>query len=297
MTRAQTVVIGDKIYCGGGDTTAANKCRVFCYSPSQDRWNTLPSCDVQHFGLGQVKGKLATIGGIKRSSGDVTNEVYEFDETTKSWKQSIPSMPTARDWPAVLSYHSTLIVAGGCTGIFYSIYTSVVEVFSEETSQWHTTEPLPFTWLNPSSLLINNRWYLLGGETVENDNSNRVACAHVDLLLQKALPRDQTSTDRDSTNSAWEVLPNTPHFAAAAATFGASLLAVGGTATNTNPPNPLSAVHIYSPLTNEWIHIRDLPAPRVGAAIAMLSPTELLVIGGRNNGRENSVYKGLLSIE
>ena len=233
-----------------------------------------------------------------KSSGDVTNEVYEFDETTHSWKLLIPPMPTALDRPAVLSHHSTLIVAGGCTGITYSIYTSVVEVFREETSQWYTTEPLPFQWMNPSSVLINNRWYLLGGATEEEECSNRAVCAHVDLLLQKALPRNQVFTDRDSTNnSAWEDLPNTPHNGPIAATLAGSLLAVGGNATDTNPPNPLSAVHIYSPCSNEWIHISDLLAPRVGAAIAMLSPTEFLVIGGQNNVRENSVYKGLLSIE
>ena len=140
--------------------------------------------------------------------------------------------------------------------------TAVVEVFSEETSQWHTIEPLPFRWLNPSSLLINNRWYLLGGAAEEEDYSNRAVCAHIDLLLQKALPRDQASTNRDSTNnSAWEVLPNTPHYSPATATFGASLLAVGGTTSNKYPPNPQTAVNVYSPCTNAWIHISDLPAP------------------------------------
>ena len=186
--------------------------RVFCYSPSEDSWNTLPDCDVYYFGLGQVRGKLVTVDGMRKSDGEVTNEVYEFDEVTQSW---IPPMPTARD-SAVLSHHSTLIAAGGYNG---HARTSVVQVFREETSQWYTTEPLPFLWDNPSSLLINNRWYLLGGEAEEDQDfdQNRAVCAHIDLLLQKALPRDQASTDRDSTsNSAWEFLPDTPHNGSAA---------------------------------------------------------------------------------
>ena len=273
----------------------ADKYRVFCYSPSEDTWNTLPACDVHLFGLGQVRGKLVTVGGGKKSDRTITNEVYEFDEVTRSWRQSIPPMPTARWFPAVLSHHSSLTVAGGYTGY---TRTAVVEVFREETSQWHTTEPLPFPWLSPSSLLINKRWYLQGGAVEGEVFSNRAVCAHVDLLLQKALPRDQASTDRDSTNnSAWEVLPNTPQYGPAAATFGAALLAVGGTTSNKNPPNPQTAVHVYSPNTNAWIHISDLPAPREGTATAMPSPTELLVIGGWNNGRQKSVYKGLLRIE
>ena len=214
---------------------------------------------------------------------------------TQSWKQSIPPMPTARHSPAVLSHHSTLTVAGGYIG---HTSTSAVEVFREETSQWYTTEPLPFCWWAPSSLLISNRWYLLGGAAEGEVYSNRAVCAHIDLLLQKALPCDQASTDRDSTNnSAWEVLPNTPHYAPAAATFGSSLLAVGGTTTSKRPSNPQATVHVYSPCTNAWIHISDLPAPRIWTATAMLSPTELLVIGGWNNGRQTSLYKGLLRIE
>ena len=295
MCEAQTVVVGDKVYYGGGFATDDDdQYRVFCYSPSEDTWNTLPDHYVKLFGLGQVRGKLVTVSGRKRSNGEVTNEVYEFDEVTQSWKQSIPPMPTARHSPAVLSHHSTLTVAGGYTG---HTRTSVVEVFREDTSQWHTTEPLPFRWYAPSSLLINNRWYLLGGGAEGDDYSNRAVCAHVDLLLQKALPRDQASTDRDSTNSAREVLPNTPHYAPAAATFGGSLLAVGGSTTYRWAEHPQAAVHVYSQCTNAWIHNSDLPAPRMRAATAMLSPTQLLVIGGWNNDYQNSVYKGILQIE
>ena len=217
MCRTQTIVIRDRVYCGGG--IAADEYGVFCYSPSEDTWNTLPACPVQYFGLGQLRGNLVTVGGIQKSGG-VTNEVYEFDGVTQSWKQTIPPMPTARRSPAVLSHHSTLTVAGGNTGIAYSARTSVVEIFIEETFQWHTTEPLPFRWRGASSLLVNNRWYLLGGGAEEETNSNRVVCAHVDLLLQKVLPHDKASTDRDSTNnSAWEVLPNTPHYAPAACSY------------------------------------------------------------------------------
>ena len=295
MSHAQTVVIRDRVYCSGA-TAVDDENQVFCYSPSEDTWNTLPSCDVRWFGLGQVRGKLVTVGGKKKSDGGITNEVYEFDEVTRSWKWSIPSMPTARDSPAVLSHNSTLTVVGGNTGTLLSTRTSVVEVFSEENSQWHTTEPLPFRWSFPSSQLIDNRWYLLGGSAEKENYSNRAVCAHVDLLLQNALPRDQASTDRDSANSVWEVLPNTPHYAPAAATFGASLLAVGGT-TNKWSPNPQATLYVYSPCTNAWIHISGLLAPLVDTATAMLSPTQLLVIGGWNNGIQNSVYKGLLQIE
>ena len=291
---AQTVVIGDRVYCGGGDSDDYQV--VFCYCPSEDTWNGLTACDMQYFGLSQVRGKLVTVGGKKKSNDKVTNEVCEFDEVTHNWKQSIPPMPTARHSPAVLSHHSILTVAGGNTE---STRTSVVELFREETSQWHTTEPLPFCWCAPSSLLIDNRWYLLGGRTEGQNYSNRAVCAHVDLLLQKVLPRDEASAD-STNNSAWEVLTNTPFYGPAAATFGASLLAVGGIATYNWPLNlqqRTAAVQVYSPCSNAWIHISDLPAPLMKGGTAMLSPTELLVIGDWNSDRQSLVYKGLLQIE
>ena len=290
MSHAQTVVIRDKVYYGGG-VADDDEYRVFCYSPSEDTWTTLPPCPVRWFGLGQVRGKLVTVGGVKKSDGEITNEVYEFDEVTQTWKPSIPPMPTARTATAVLSHRSALIVAGGVT-TGYS--TTTVEVFREETSQWHTTQPLPFRWSDASSLLINNRWYLLGGVAEGETYSNRALCAHVDLLLQRALDGNQASTDSNGT--VWEVLPNTPLYAPAAATFGTSLLAVGGTTTG-KISKPQVTVDVYFPCLKTWIHISDLPAPLVGAATAMLSPTELLVIGGFNKGRLNKVYKGLLQTE
>ena len=298
MDEAQTVVIRDRVrdrvYCGGGGSTPSEQYRIFRYNSSENIWNDLPPCDVQFFGLGQVRGKLVTVGGMK-SDDSVTNEVQEFDEATNSWeKHSIPPMPTARFSPAVLSHHSTLTVAGG----YAHNCISDVEIFKEETSEWYTTDSLLFPCRDLSSILIDNRWYLLGGTAEGEIYSNHAVCAHVDLLLQKALPRDQASTDRDSTNnSAWEDLPNTPLYAPAAATLSTSLLAVGGTTTNRSS-KPQAAVHVYSPCTKAWIHISDLPAPLMTAATAILSPTELLVIGGWNGPYyQTKVYKGLLRME
>ena len=306
MFSAQAVVIRDKVYCGGGTTTssslvavtqavlklfassdtaaaaaaaaAAAQYQVFCYSPSEDTWKALPACCVRYFGLGSMRGKLVTVGGRKKSDDIVTNLMYEFDEVTQSWKQSYPPMPTARHSPAVLSHHSALIVAGGNIGAFRSTLTTAVELFREETSQWHTTEPLPFRWIHSSSSLndINNRWYLLGGrvkesQEIDSNQTNQAVCAHVNLLLQKALPREQASTDKEST-PAWEVLPNTL-------------------------PYKETAIQVYSPLIHAWIHINDLPAPRTEATAVMLSPKELLIIGGWNLGKQKSVYKGRLWIE
>ena len=88
-----------------------------------------------------MRGKIVAVGGIKKSDGKITNEIYEFDEISQSWKLSIPPMPTARYSPAVLSHNHSLIAAGGNTGLTQRTRTTTVEVFREETSQWHTADP------------------------------------------------------------------------------------------------------------------------------------------------------------
>ena len=294
MSLARTVVIGDKLYCGGGETNDYDDVyRVFCYNSSKDAWSSLPACPVWWFGLGRVRGKLVTVGGKTKFDHQVTNEVYEFNEATQSWMRNlkIPPMTTARDSPAVLSHHAALIVAGGRT---LRSRTASVEVFQEETSQWYTTDPLPLRWQDATTVLINNRWYLLGGAAEEEECSNRVACANVDLLLQNAVPSNRYATTEKGkkSSSAWEVLPNTMYYGPTAASLGGSLLAVGGT-TSSNVSNPQVAVYVYSPYSSVWAHITDLPAPRMQASAAVLSSTELLLIGGCSKGSHlNTVYKG-----
>ena len=74
-----------------------------------------------------------------------------------------------------------------------------------------------------------------------------------------------------------------------------NLLAIGGNETSKGEAD-MKEVYMYSPSTKSWIYISDLPAPRAGPAVAVLSSTEILVIGGWNDGRKNTVYKGTLHL-
>ena len=111
----RTVVINGKVYCAGVTGFDATEYIVYCYDPSQDEWSTLLPLPVKYFGLGQVSGKLIAIGGQKKNNHVPTNLVYTYDEDSQKWRQRIPPMPTAREFPGVLSLHSALVVAGGST--------------------------------------------------------------------------------------------------------------------------------------------------------------------------------------
>ena len=281
MSSGKTTVINSKVYYGGGVTHDDNdEFIVYCYDPSQDKWTTLPPLPVRWFSLGQVNGKLVAIGGRKKSTGNKTNDVYTYDERSRKWKQTIPPMPTAGDSHGILSLQSALVVAGGQR-------INAVEIFKLDTSQWYRTDPLPTACYDISLVAIGNTCYVLGGYSYSR--FNQALYASVDDLLGNAVPANQTTHSGSSdTQSAWKTLPNTPTYRPAAAVLAGNLLAIGGGETSEEGADVMKEVYMYSPSTNSWIHISDLPAPRSLTAAAVLSSTEVLVIGGWGGGKVNT---------
>ena len=285
------IVINGKVYYGGGVAdNDDDQYIVYCYDPSRDKWTTLPPLPVKCFGLGQVNSKLVAVGGWKKTTRNETNNVYIYDERSRKWKQTIPPMPTARWVLSVLSLQSALVVAGGRTLLGL---TDAVEIFKPDTSQWYRADPLPRACRDISLVAIGSTCYALGGYS--GSHLNQALYASVDDLLGNAVPANQTTHSGSSdTQSAWKTLPNTPTYRPAAAVLAGNLLAVGGSETFAIGGADMKEVYMYSPSTNSWIYISDLPAPRSGTAAAVLSSTEVLVIGGRVGGRVNTVYKGTL---
>ena len=180
------MVINGKVYCGGM-TAASGYFLVYCYDPTEDKWTILPPLPVRGFGLGQVNGKLVAVGGEERI-GLISNKVYTSNERLRTWKRTIPPMPTARKGVSVLSLQSALIVAGGLTP---SMYFDAVEIFKPDTSQWYRTDPLPTACCHKSMVAIGSTCYALGGYT-EGSFFNEAHCASVDDLLDSAVPANQT---------------------------------------------------------------------------------------------------------
>ena len=200
-------------------------------------------------------------------------------------------MPTARHAPGVLSLQSALVVAGGYT----SKFSNAVEIFKPDTSQWYRTDPLSTACQNISLVAIGNTCYALGGYS-SGSCLNQALIISVDDLLGNAVPANQTT--HSDTQSAWKTLSNTPRYRSAAAVLAGNLFAIGGEETPEGiGAGAMKEVHMYSPSTNSWIYISDLPAPRAITSAAVLSSTEVLVIGGWNNGHSvSTVYKGTLEL-
>ena len=287
----QAVKLGEKIYTGGGFTeTDEDGHQVFQYDESRDEWSCLPHCQVGLFAMDQFAGYLITVGG--KIHAGVTGKVYCFNERSAKWEEFLKPMPTARCSPSVATTQSSIVASGGFTG--GKAVCTTVEVYSSETSQWHTADPLPVPCGMMTSVTIADNWYQMGGIGADTINIPTVLYAHLTDLIQKATsPTHQSASDM----SVWKILPDAPLRTSAAASLSGSLLAVGGY--NLGIPSS-QAVHVFLPFTNSWVRVAtgELPEPcRAGAAV-QLSCNQLLVVGGRDNQlmRTKRVFLGSITI-
>ena len=243
-----------------------------------------------------------TVGGDNKRN-EATNEVYTYEESlkTRKWKQIIPPMPTARSFPCVLSLQSALIVAGGMLQLHK--YTEIIEILKPDTPQWYRTCELPpklgfcsIASITLQLVAIGDKIYTLGG----SEHTDQMFVALVDDLLRYAVPATANQIthipSRDtSLKSTWKELCETETYVPAVSMLAGNLFTIGG---GIGFESISTKVYIYSCSTNSWVHICDTPFRQAGAAVAILSSTEILVIGGWLDDfdmeRLDSVYKGTL---
>ena len=292
MEGPQAVVMGEKIYMGGGTTeNDEDDHQVFQYDPSRNEWSRLPPHHVAGFAMAQFMGHLITVGG--ETPHGVTGKVYRFKEESQKWEEFLKSMPTARVFPSVATTQSAIVASGE----FFSeefVPCATVEVYSSETSQWHTADPLPVPCGITTSVTIADTWYQLGGVGTDDKPLTTVLYAPLTALIQKATsPTHQSG----SPMSVWKTLPDTPLKESAAASLSGNLLAVGGL-DDENPASP--ALYIFLSLTNSWVRVTtgDLPEPRHGCTAVQLSSNQLLVVGGFNDQYKytKTVFLGSITI-
>ena len=226
MSGAQGVVMGEKVYIGGGFTESVeDDHQVFQYNPSRDEWSRLPPHKVIGFFIAQFKGNLVTIGGVIPHDS-ITGKVYRFKEQSQKWEEFLKPMPTARCQFSVATTQSAIVTSGGGTiRDGKDVPCATVEVYSSETSQWHTADPLPVPCLGMTSATIADVWYQLGGVGTDDSDLTTVLYTPLTTLIQKATSPTHQSA---SPMSVWKTLPDTPLMQSAAVNLSGYLLAVGG---------------------------------------------------------------------
>ena len=297
MSSAHAVVMGEKAYVGGGVTDKIEylSC-IFQYNNTRDEWSRLPSHPLMNFAMVQFTGDLITVGGVIPGSG-LTGKVYHFKEDSQEWEEFLKPMPTARTYLTVATTQSSIIASGGATSLKddnnMPVVCATVEVYSSETSQWYTADPLPAPYFLMSSVTIADTCYLLGRLDADANPVATVLYASLTSLIQKATSPTCQSV---SHTSVWKTLPDTPLISSTAVSLNGSLLAVGGHNNKISFP----AINIFLPHTNSWVRVTDgdLPEQRDSCSAVQLSSNTMIVIGGEDNRNKTTktVFIGTVTV-
>ena len=261
VLNAQAVVLGKKVYLGGGSMNPMLPPRLLIYGFTEDSWDTIDT-PTQWYALATYHSKLVLVGGRDPNTKKATNQLWVLDEQNR-WTQPLPPMTTKRYKASAVSLGDHLIVAcgQGCSDV-----CPLDEVEMYNGHQWKKVESLPrgCTWMK--STLHERNWYLAGGIR----QGSEVYQTSLESLIVTSEGAGQTSV--------WKKLPDAPLELSATVMFRDQLITIGG-------GKPLSsAIHAYSPSTNSWVHVGDLPIDcHCHSTCAVVLPTgELLVVGGEN---------------
>ena len=291
--RMQAVVIGEKVYASGGYIQPAeNLTAVLMYDLVKDEWDWLPD-HCMGVGLCQFQGNLLAVGGLPAE-----NKVYRYNEETRKWEEFLTPMPTARFYLSVLTTATDLIACGGRNSQLVPVAT--VEVYSSQTSQWYTADPLPKPCWMMSPVIIGGNVFFLGGFNICQEDIVSPFQADIALLIERATSPIQHPTTPSTTTSVWKTLPDTPLGASPAATLSGSLLAVGGINDDQGLDIGSPAIHVFVPFTNKWerVHSGDLPTARYMSTVVQLPNNRVMVVGGKDSSgtRTTTNFIGCLAI-
>ena len=318
MVFAQAITIGDQIYFGSGTTTIGEtdclRYKIFRYNSTQEKWSPVSMCPVVGFGMVNFMNRLTLVGGAYESTGSdstmpysLTNHVYVYNEDTSHCEKSIPPMPSARLLPTVMTYGSTMAACGGIVlDRKHDICLSTVEVYSSENCQWYHAEPLPLACIGMTFATIHETCYLLGGFTdTDFDHPTKVVFSvSLPRLIDDALTRNEivssvhSPVKTETPAKMWQSIPDVPRYAATATTIGSCLIAIGGS--DERLEHKSGALHVFSPLTNSWLRVDDIPVACFACAAARLPRGELVIMGGMGHDEEDAlktVFRGRISLD
>ncbi len=300
MGRPHSVLVRGRVYVGGGLTDKkADHHLVFEYDPERDGWATLPLHPLVWFALGRFHGRVITVGGVLVN---LTGKVLSYCEETRGWEEYLEPLLTARCLLSIITTESAIIACGGTDSTYK--YCVTVEVYTDDSRQWHTTDPLPIPCAIQRSITVDDTCYLLGGNDGTNNPTTTVICAPVHSLVEKAtsffqrsvsmneqperspiwkyFSQRSASSPRLNSSSAWKILRDAPLKRSAGAALGGHLLAIGG---YNDQDQASEAMYVYLPPSNSWARLTagGLPAAVRSATAVQLADHSLLVCGGRDS--------------
>jgi len=205
VSLAQAVVIGGKVYVGGG-----GKYNVLVYTIQNHQWKEIET-PVMWFGMAVVNDQLIIAGGENDDCSSI-DRMWVLDNTSGTWRHPFPKMPTGRGGPSAIGYKRWVFVVGG-HGM------RCVEVLDTKSKLWYTATPLPFDADRPSLTLVQDTLYAV---------CERCAvCASLPKLVSGAMSQSPAHASKIVPKpTEWQPLPDTPTKSPTTTTLNGSLIYV-----------------------------------------------------------------------
>ena len=274
MQHAQAVVVGNKVYVGGGMTTGSEgdtNIYVFDHTierppvtsiptPGPTRWSTLATFDSQLVLAG------GTIDSVK-----ATNELWALRDDGYTWEQPFPPMPQACWGASAVSSGDHLLIAGGVGSDHPLTTLDTVQIYSASSKMWVLSKPLPKCCYFMKSTLLDGDWYLAGGRW----QYRKIFHASLESLIETSRKKE-----------IWKSLPDTSRRCCSISACHGQLIAVGGVIYS----GPSREIQIYSTKKRSWIDVEHLPHHCDSTCTIVLPmekiptrPPDILLIGGNTH--------------
>ena len=256
---AQAVFLDGTLHVGGSfaERGLRDNARLYSCKPGGDGSWTATDTPTYCYALTTYDSHLLLVGGREYPSKQITNKIYTMVDG--EFKELLPPMKEKMFSASAVSSGSVLAVAGGHGD---SGPLSSVEVYNN--GQWTSGQSLPDACYSMQSVFHGDKWILFRGDR----QGTEVYCVSLQSLV--------SGTEQ----SPWETLPDVPFPISAIAVVDGRILSIGGV----DYRNLTSSIYAYSPDTQSWIHVGDLPMPLHSTCAIVVPSGELIVLGGRKKG-------------
>jgi N-acetylneuraminic acid mutarotase len=259
VSEGQGVVIGGKLYTFGGFDVLATACctptrRAFVYDPASDRWTPIHDLPlgVTHAGFTTDGVDVFYAGGYIEDASRTfqifgTKKAYRYRPALDVY-EPLPNLPVERA-AGQLEYLAGKLHYFGGQNLARTQDTGdhFVLDLANLSAGWTTAAPLPNPRNHVGSAVLDGRIYVVGGQHGHDQG----------LVTQQELDVWDPASDR------WTRLADLPlarsHIAQATFAFQGRVIVLAGELRDGVSTDVNSA---YDPLSNTWVDLTPLPAPR-----------------------------------
>ena len=265
---------GTVLVAGGRQANGVSTSSAELYDPATDTWTPAASMSVarDNFTATLLRdGRVLVTGGV---GGDGSGVVIEksaetYDPLSGQWTSAGKLANRRFNHAAVRLDDGRVLVAGGAGPAGDCIYGATTEIFTPETGDWKTADPMASPRGLPALMLLpDGRALAAGGLTLPAN------CA------PPSFPATATAELYDAGANRWSptggMATSRRAFGDARLPNGRALLAGGRNAAG----SLLASAELYDPDSGAWASAGSLATARVGLSLTTLADGRVLASGG-----------------